>query len=181
MSERNSKKPKKRNKHARKRLTPLMQRYIECIRQGMTQTEAYKAAGYKVPTDPNQLRARVSEVASNPLVRQFMDSIDEELRERTLVTKERIIERLAQIAFADLPEYLNDKGFIDPKKVKTNGKGDIESLDITDKGIKLKTRSAIEAIRELNKMLGYNAPEKHEVSGDGVIFNIDLGDGKNSR
>lgn len=93
------------------------------------------------------------------------------------VTKERLIERLAVIALGDITKIFTvDGGLKSISEWDEESAGMIaglESFDETVRGSgevlgtnrKVKTYNAIEAIKVLNQMLGYNEPVKSEING----------------
>jgi hypothetical protein len=67
---------------------------------------------------------------------------------------------------ADNPDALSAIETIDTKtETKTYNKGEISESDIEVKYVKISLYSKQAAISEINKMMGYNAAEKRELTG----------------
>lgn len=108
--------------------------------------------------------------------RRESDAIVTDAVKRHGVTKERVIERLAKIAFGDISKLFTVDGGLKPisewdDEIKGIIAG-VESMDVSnpESGEKLGTNrkikilSPIEALQELNKMLGYYVPTKQDVT-----------------
>lgn len=170
------------------RLTPRQRKFCECYAAGYSKVEAYRKAGYAHKwTDRSLDSRRADNVYNTKGVRQFLSHLNEQVKmdvtqtplmQQAILTREGVLLKLAEIANANLTKYLDENGNISPKKVKTDGGADVDSFEISMQGIKVKVRNPIEALREISRIMGFNAPEKHELSAKGFKFEIDLGDGK---
>lgn len=180
--------PRRPKTERTKRLNPRQRKFCELYAAGYSKVEAYRKAGYATKwADRSKDSKRAEQIFRSQGVKRFMDALDSQVKEdvtktplmqQAVLTREGVLAKLAQIANADLTKYLDENGNISPKRVKEVGGPDVDSLEISMNGIKVKVRNPIDALREISKIMGYNAPDKHEVSAQGFTFRIDLGDGK---
>jgi phage terminase small subunit len=145
-------------------------------------TETYGISVSAVEKWMKAARAGVQERKAAALAVQA--KVDQEAAEasakRLNLTKDRLMEELAKIAYGDIRNILTVDGGLKPTSAwddETAGAvAGIESYDekVEDEVIgsvrKVKSWDKIRAIEALNKMLGYNAPEKKDV-------NVNLTDG----
>jgi len=120
---------------------------------------------------------------TKPKIKQYIDFIKDDIEKESGVTKLKQINELAKIAYSSISD-LHDTWIelsefeiltsdqraaiesIDTKVIKKN-LGTKDDPDIYDvEYVKIKLFSKISAIAEINKMMGYNAPEKKELSID---------------
>lgn len=87
------------------------------------------------------------------------------------ITRDRVLQELACIAFADPADLLTDSGELKPiAQIPEHARRAIGSLDIqyNKKGEvlhKITTRDKLGALQAISKMLGYNEPDKLNISG----------------
>ncbi len=143
--------------------------------------------------------ASATRLLENDKILQFINYLKNDIEELTGVSKIRNIQELAKIGFVSFknindtwielkdwetikeenPDILAAIESIDTKTEKRYIK-EIET-DIETKYIKVKLHSKIAAISEINKMMGYNAPEKKTIDFPQLpkrIEFIDFSDGK---
>ncbi|ALQ01478.1 hypothetical protein PHLH3_08620 [Pseudomonas sp. St386] len=181
-------------------LTELQQRTATNVLSGMSQREAYKAAGGRAKSD-----SAADQVAcvmlSNIKVKAFMDSMKESALSDAVMSRQEAMERLsslARISLTDLIEFgsyeLGDDGEGNPVvqtsfKIRDSALQDpkalpaIAELTAGRDGIKIKQHSPLAAIKQLADMQGWNAPVKQEVTGKdgGPIETKDLTDNEVAR
>ena len=76
-------------------LTKLQYKVVVNVISGMTQRQAYIAAGGTAKSENTQ-DASASELLSNPKVKAFYDSVMNTITENVIITKEEIIKGLAE-------------------------------------------------------------------------------------
>lgn len=117
-----------------------------------------------------------------PHIKQYIAFIKNNLEEESGITKLRNLKELAKIAYSSIAHMHNT--WIERKDFETltdDQKSAIESIDTKTvtvnfddtvkevEYVKISLFSKQAAITEINKMMGYNAPEKKELMGkDGV-------------
>lgn len=163
-------------------LTVLQQRTAINVLSGMSQRDAYKAAGGKAKSE-----AAADQVACvmlrNIKVKAFMDSMLGEAVSDAVMSRQEAMERLtslARISLADLIEFgtyelgedgegnpivqtsfkIRDSALQDPKALPA-----IAELTAGRDGIKIKQHSPLQALKQLADLQGWNAPVKQEVTG----------------
>lgn len=171
-------------------LTSLQQRIATNVLAGMTQRQAYYAADGSAKSD-TAADTSASEIMNNPKVKAFMDSMKVQAVSDAIMTKEEMLARLTRIARTgitdiarfktshvgmdmesgeeikqttwEIREELQDE---DPEKLAT-----IFELEAGKNGPKIKMHSQIQAMAQLARLQGYDAPQKtdntHRVVDDG--------------
>jgi phage terminase small subunit len=125
------------------------------------------------------------QISTKLYIQQYIDFIKDDIEKETGITKIRQLNELAKIAYSSIAHLHNT--WIELKefeKLTDSQKEAIESIDskteikseynpesdqkepVTVRYIKIKLHSKTAAIAEINKMQGYNAPEKSEHSGE---------------
>ena len=123
---------------------------------------------------------------TKPYLKQYIDLIKNNFEEESGISKLRNLQELAKIAYSNIshlhdnwtelsfwdqileenPNAMAAVESIDTKtetrRIKTDGD---DELDIEVKYVKIKLYSKQAAIESINKMLGYNLPEKKELTG----------------
>ena len=141
-------------------------------------SRAAREAGYS--------KNSITEIASQNLaklhIQQYINFIKNNIEEECGITKMKVVKELSKIAFSSIAhlhntwierrefeELTNDQKAsiesIDTKLQKRNI-GTREDPDIVDvEYVKIKLYSKLQASDLINKMLGYNVPEKKELTG----------------
>lgn len=149
--------------------------YVECGNA----SEAYRRAYNAGKMTDKQVWEESSKLLNNPKVTQRVEELKSELSSMANVTKERIINELANLAFSSIADMQNT--WIERKefeKLSTSQKASIKNIstkvikknigtndnpELVDvEFVKIELYDKIKAIEVLNKMLGYNEPEKIE-------------------
>lgn len=166
------------------RLTQLQQRVATNVLAGMSQRQAYYAAGGKAETDETA-DVMASRMISTDKVKEFMDAMKVQAVNNAVMSRQEAMERLSLFGrtdVVDLVEFGNyelgededgnpitqsawkikDSVMQDPAKMAA-----ISELSAGKDGIKIKTHSPITAIQQLAKMQGWESASKHEHSGPG--------------
>lgn len=153
-------------------LTPKQIRFCEEYVIDWNGARAAIAAGYS----ENSAKQIATENLSKPYLQAYIDKIKNDLSRLSGVTALRNINELAKIAYSNLAEMVDESGTLKPFEELTQAeKAAIselytESISMGDDGgtvtkRKIKLHSKVQAIDLLNKMLGFNAAEKKELSG----------------
>lgn len=119
------------------------------IKAGYSEKTAY-AIGWENLNKPD-IKTRISEIKAD-------------IEKHCGVSAARNILELKKIAYADIGNLKN--GWISLKEwedITDEQKAGISEIKITEHGVQIKLHDKMRAMEILNKMLGYNAPEKHDV------------------
>jgi len=162
------------------KMTQLQQRVATNVLAGMSQRQAYFAAGGSAKTDESA-DATCSEILSNPTVVEFMDSMKLQAVSDAIMTREEMLERLSLFARKDLKDIVQFKTSVVGKDMETGEDvrqtgwfipdsvlQDPDSLSIIDElsvdkfGPKIKTKDQVKAMAMIAKLQGYEAPTKTE-------------------
>lgn len=169
-------------------LTSLQQRVATNVLAGMTQRAAYRLAGGQAEDD-GVADSSASEILSNPKVKAFLDAMKEEAVSEAVMTRKEAMEKLSLLARTDLKDLVDFGSYelgVDEEsgnpiiqaawKIKPSALQDpkqmaaISELTAGRDGIKIKTHSQIEAIKQLAKMQGWESAQKVDhTSSDGTM------------
>lgn len=171
-------------------LTQLQQRVATNVLAGMSQRQAYVAAGGKAVAE-TVIDSSASEILRNPQVKAFMDSMKLQAVSDAIMTKEEMLSRLTLFARKGVKdivrfqtaevgrdletgEPLMQTGWFIPDSVMQSEEdlSIISELEVGKNGPKIKTHSSLQAMAQIAKLQGYDAPQKtdntHRVVDDGA-------------
>ena len=153
-------------------LNDRQRKFAENLATGMSQTEAYKRAGYRVKND-KVAESKASRLVSNGKVSTYLDELRAKSQDEAIWSRNRLIKYLCSVLDLDPSKLINEDtgalvsfsemeqanlitGFKVQEKVNENG--DVWGVD---KDIKLYSKE--KAVDQLTKLMGWNEPEKLEV------------------
>lgn len=161
------------------KLTAKQERFISEYLIDLNATQAAIRAGYSEKTATEQ----ASRLLTNVKVQETISKAQNKTATKLEITKDRIVEELAKIAFADMRKAVkwgptqNTKQMIDGTVVVSSGVTLIDSSELDDdtaaavseiantrEGVKIKLHDKKTALVDLAKMLGFMV-EKHEHTG----------------
>lgn len=162
-------------------LTDKQRRFVEEYLLDLNATQAAIRAGYSEKT----AQVQGSRLLTNVMVAEAIAKGQSKAARKLEIRKERIVEELAKIAFADIRKAVrwgrspidttadnaspNDLGIypvelIPSEKIEDDVAAAVSEVSLTQSGIKIKMYDKKGALVDLAKMLGYMV-EKHEHSG----------------
>lgn len=153
-------------------------------------SRAAREAGYSKKT----CRLIGNENLSKPYIEQYIDLIKDDFEMLCGISKTKQIRELHKIAYSSISqlhltwielnkfESLTDdqKSCIESIETKTESKLVNEELILVNY-VKLKLHSKQSAIAEINKMMAYYEPEKHDIKHSGEIKTLNLVKASESR
>lgn len=160
-------------------MTELQQGTVTNFLRGMSQRQAYITAGGKAGTASGADQS-ASEILNHPKVRRYRQLVQAETHDETIMGRDEMRRRLSVLARTDLKDLvefsevegpggkkqtvwrLRDDDQIDPLK-----RAAISELTFTKQGPKIKTHSALAAMKQLADLDGLEAPKRTELSGPG--------------
>lgn len=161
-------------------LTEKQEQFCQRYLIDFNATKAAKEAGYS----EHSAKEIGYENLTKPDIQARISELREEMGKSFNVTRERIAQELALIAFGDTRIIFDDNGNIkSPSEWTDEGRvisayeesvtefGD-EDTGGTKTTKKVKQWDKIKAIEALNRLMGYNAPDKKELSGSVSIQQI---------
>jgi phage terminase small subunit len=139
--------------------------------------EAARRAGYSEQSALKASHNWIRETREASLYPEMFDYVQkrrEKLSKSYEVTQDRLVAELAKIAFTDVKDLYNEDGsLLDIKDLPAAAAGAIGGIEYQKlpgkkQGVlhKIKQLNKIDAIKTLNQMLGFNAPEKVEVESN---------------
>lgn len=160
------------------------------VRGGMSQREAYYAAGGKAKSHASA-DSSVNAILSRVEVKAFYDSLMSGIAKSAVMTREEALETLSKMARTSVKDVANFRKV----QVGTDDDGDpvyqsvwelkddseidddpamaISELSSGKDGMKFKLHSRAAAIKQLADLEGWNAPSKHEHTGkDGEAIEV---------
>lgn len=141
------------------KLTPLQQKVATNVVSGMSNIDAYRAAGGKASTQESA-EATVSELLSNLKVKSFIDSMKLEAVKGAVMSRQEMMETLTRLSRVNLP--LNKLGLLDLSSLNDEQLEALEQVQITEDGVKVKNYSKLSSMKQLADLAGYNEAQKVE-------------------
>jgi len=133
-------------------------KFAQAVFAGKTQAQAARAAGCAPGAG---LEAQASRLMHDPEVVAEIDRLRKEHEAKAVATRQEILETLTRHLRGDLSQFVDAKGRVSLQKaLRAKQFAQLESLNITVDGIKLKLHSVQGAAERLARLLGLNAPEK---------------------
>lgn len=156
-------------------LTGKQKRFCDEYLIDFNATQAAIRSGYSVKT----AYSIGDENLRKPEIQEYIKNKQQRVSNRLDISQERILKELASIAFSDVRQFYDESGAL--KSIKDLADEDAASLaglkvdelwevfgeDRKQTGVtkEIKRWDKIKAIETINKMLGYNAPDKKELTG----------------
>jgi len=144
-------------------------------------SEAYRIAYNCAKMKPVTVKVKASELLNNGNITVTIERIQKALREKSEISKEKVLEELRAIAFSDIRDYLNFNGkriqFKSFKALTDSQAKAIENLKTGKGGVEMKLHGKSWTIERICKMLGYDSPTKSEITGKdgkGIFPKLDL-------
>lgn len=145
--------------------------YIECGNASEAYRRAYSCSKMK----DESINSKAYELLRNGDITVRIKQLQKDLRDRSDLNKDEAVDILTNIARANVVDMLEikrtDKYRIflikDLTKLPTPFQLAIQSVKSTDKGFEVKMYSKIDALDRLSKMMGWDAPEKKDITSNG--------------
>lgn len=160
-------------------LNEKQKRFCEEWMIDMNSTQAATRAGYSAKTANEQGARLLAKVSVQTYIRELREKLSKKME----ITQERVLQELGRIAFSDIRRYYNEDGSLkkiteldDDAAAALSGvevdelfSGFGEEREHVGYTKKIKRFDKIAAAGHINKMMGWNAPEKIEHSGDSFL------------
>jgi phage terminase small subunit len=161
-----------------KRITPQIKLFVTEFLKDFNGTKAAIRAGYS----PRTAQEQASRLLSSVIVQEELQRQQETLQKKHGITLDRVVEEYAKIAFLDIRDiaHWGEKGveFIGSEDISDDAAAaiaEIKSVETTttfgEDGqtekviLSVKTHDKKGALDSLCRVLGFNAPEKKELTG----------------
>jgi phage terminase small subunit len=180
------------------KLTPLQQKVFTNVMAGMSNIDAYIAAGGKGVSQATK-EANVSRMLSHAKVKSLLDEMKQSSVNDAIMSRQEMLERLsglARVNMSDLIEWttkptervtkdgeveeveqslwvIKDSAQQDPEKMAS-----ISEVTAGKDGFKIKQHSPLAAMKQLADLAGYNDPIKVEQTNLNANYNIKSDDPK---
>ena len=132
-------------------------------------SEAYRRAFCCAKMKPAVVNVKAVELLSNGKVSVRVKELQDELKKKSDLSKERILNELKCILDSKITDYVDLKDckliFKDFDELTESQIKAIESIKQGKNGLELKLHGKSWTIEQICKMLGYDAPTKQEVTG----------------
>lgn len=92
------------------KLTIKQEKYAQGLFAGLSQREAYKQSYDCANMKDNTIDARASELAKDSKITVRLEELQNEFKERNMVTVERVLQEYARLGFFDPRKLFNDDG-----------------------------------------------------------------------
>ena len=137
--------------------------YVETGGEG---AKAYRMAFDASNMKPDSVYAEVYKLLNDPLIALRIKELQDELKEKSDITKERVLDELEAILDAKITDYLDFNGktikFKNFKDLTEKQVRAIEGIKKGKNGIEIKLHGKSWTIERICKMLGYDAPQRIE-------------------
>jgi phage terminase small subunit len=153
------------------KLTAKQQLFCDEYLVDLNGTQAAIRAGYSAKT-ANRI---ANENLTKPDIQAYITERRKELQEKLQITQERVLAEYAKIGFSDIRHYFNNDGSLKAlENLSDDAAGAVGSIEVDEIRLgeesigvtkKLKMWNKREALDSICKVLGFNAPEKKEISG----------------
>ncbi len=137
------------------------QKYLECGNA----SEAYRFAYNCEKMKPETIKRKAAEVMANGNVTATLNNLRAKAEERAELKMDEVVRLLSDAIMADVTDYVTPDGKIrveDIQKMPVEKRRLIESIQATKDGVKISLMGKASAIERVSKMLGWDAPQKHE-------------------
>lgn len=164
-------------------LTPKQENFCLAYLETGNASEAYRRAYDAENMKAATIHSRASELLDNSEITARLAELNKSAVTAAVMTRTEALEKLSALARTDLKDLvefgqyelgqdddgnpviqsswkIKDSALQDPMKIAV-----ISELTAGRDGIKIKTHSPLNAIKQLADMQGWNAPEKREVTG----------------
>ena len=160
-------------------LTDKQHRFCEeYLANGYNGTQAAISAGYS----EDSARQLASDTLSKPYIQTYLEDRKAQIAARLEVNQDRILRELSRIAFSDIRKLYNVDGALKSvHDLDDDAACVLASVETYEERIegeavgenkKVKVYDKLKAIETINKMLGYNAPDKSVVTG--INYNAEV-------
>jgi len=157
------------------KLTPKQEKFaLEYVKLGNA-SKAYRVAYNASKMNSNTIARKAQELLKHPKVSIYIDKLQEEIREKSKIDIERVIQEIAKVAFFDIRELFNEDGSlksvkeVDEKTAKaiseiTSNIAKSEDNEITEV-VKYKMHDKTKALDMLMRHLGgYNKDNSQKIT-----------------
>lgn len=162
-----------------KKLAAKQKRFADEYLIDLNGTKAAIRAGYS----PNSAVEQASQMLSNIKIAEYIQArkleLDQKLENRFLISRERVLEEYARLAFSDIRGFYNEDGGLrsiaeldEQQAASLAGVESQQDYDYIEgekvpAGItkKIKIYDKVRALEGIRKMMGYDQPEKTEITG----------------
>jgi len=153
-------------------LTPKQEKAIqEYLINGGNKTQAYKSAYSTSNMKEETITNKAYQLFKRGDIRARLEELQKKQAKKHDITKDKVLKQLCDIAFLDIGRLADEKGkikdiqeldehtrrLLQGAELKSLGSGDNSILSMS-----YKLSDKLKAIEMINKMLGYNEPEKIE-------------------
>jgi phage terminase small subunit len=168
---------------SKEQLTEKQKRFCDEYMIDMNGKQAAIRAGYT----PKTAESQASRLLRNAKVQEYLTELRSKVSAKLELTKEMILEELRHIALSDIRGFYREDGSLKLINELTSEQAaalagvetdEIWGMEVGGEGIqkkklgetkKIKRWDKINAIAQINKMMGWNAPEKIEHTGDSFL------------
>lgn len=140
-------------------------------------SEAYRRSYDCSKMSERTIPIKAYELLDHPKIKARIKEIQDRLKKKSDISKERILEELRCIAFANIRDFVEIKEgqvtFKDSKDWTDEMSRAVESVKNTKDGIEIKLNGKGWSISRICKMMGYDEPTKIDIKN--MLLDIDTG------
>lgn len=154
-----------------KKLTPKQEAFCHAYLETGNASEAYRSAYSTDRMKPATIKRKAKELLDHKGVSATIRQLQVELKEKSDIKKKRILWELSAILEAKITDFVDFTGgtfeLKDLSKLPEEMVRAIETVKHTKYGVEIKLQSKLTTIERICKMLGYDAPDKYDVTSGG--------------
>lgn len=154
-------------------LTEKQKRFADEYMKDLNATQAAIRAGYSKKTADVQ----GARLLGNVKVFEYVRELQKKMQKKTEITRERLVEELAKIAFGNIGEAVEWSShsvvLIPSCRLTEDVKASIAEIKESQFGISIKRHDKIRAIDLISKLLGYQDEDRRK-NEDGVVIVEDV-------
>ena len=163
-------------------LTPKQEAFCNYYIENSNASNAYRLAYNASGMKPETVNRKSAELLNNGKITARVEDLKNELKDKSDITKEKILSELGKIAFSSIAHLHNTWiERVDFEKLTEDQKATIKSIStkvqrkiigtsdkpeiINVEYVKIELYDKLKAMDTINKMLGFDAPTKIDVAG----------------
>ncbi|OZI09596.1 hypothetical protein BWI93_03165 [Siphonobacter sp. BAB-5385] len=168
------------------KLSEKQKRFCDEYLIDLNGTQAAIRAGYSLRTANEQAAQLLQRPHIKAYIEERKSQLNQQLENKYLINKERVLLEYARIAFADLRCYFNENGslkeVVDLTEDEAAALASSETEEMKEMGIpigetkKIKLWDKLRALEGIRKVMGYDAPVKQDHTTKGESLNKGFGD-----
>lgn len=155
-----------------KKLTPKQEKFAQLIARGGSHSDAYRGSYNASKMKPASVQRKAHELLQNVHVSARVEELKKQLDAKHLITREEMLLDMMKIRNVDILDMIDCIDEIegveivkwkDPSKWTKSQRRSVKSIKNSSVGIQIEFHDMTQISDRISKMLGWDAPTKHEL------------------